>query len=78
MQSLYEEFKVLDKNNDGMISLDEIKDFLYEKLDVNYHGDLVQGKGEVDLSVADYIFDEIDQDDNGKVSIAEFVQAYFE
>jgi len=60
---------VLDKNNDGMISLDEIKDFLYEKLN---------GKGEVDLSVADYIFDEIDQDDNGKVSIAEFVQAYFE
>ena len=31
-QRLYEEFSVLDKNGDGMVSLDEVLDFLRSKV----------------------------------------------
>ena len=62
-----EEFKVLDKNNDGKITLDEIEMFLQEKAgDVKVESEYVQK-----------LFQEMDKDGDMKVDIDEFVNAFF-
>jgi hypothetical protein len=65
-QKLYEEFKQLDINQDGSITLDEIVQFLHSK----------SGQ-QVDTRLAEEIFAEIDKDQSGRVSLVEFVEAYF-
>ena len=65
-QKLYDEFKQLDINQDGSITLDEIVHFLQSK----------SGQ-QVDTRLAEEIFAEIDKDQSGRVSLVEFVEAYF-
>lgn len=55
---MYDEFKVLDVNNDGMISIEEIIQFLTKK-----------SGGKVDTRIAEELFEEIDADHSGRVSL---------
>lgn len=64
---LQEEFNVIDKNNDGRITLDEILDFLKEK----------SGGKEVEQEPIEVIFNAFDSDGNGRIELNEFVDGYF-
>ena len=64
---LQEEFNVIDKNNDGRITLDEILDFLKEK----------SGGKEVEREPIEVIFNAFDSDGNGRIELNEFVDGYF-
>ena len=75
-QKLYDEFKQLDINDDGSITLDEIVTFLKRKVRlVLLIG--MKSNNKVDTRLAEEIFEEIDQDHSGRVNLKEFVEAYF-
>eukprot|EP00347_Sterkiella_histriomuscorum_P014348 403361215 len=65
-QKLYDEFKKLDINNDGSITIEEVVEFLKQK-----------GGNNVDTRIAEELFIEIDRDQSGRISLNEFVESYF-
>ena len=67
MIQLRNEFSRIDLNRDGSISLQEIIQFLND-----------QTQGTVDTSIAEQIFQEIDEDGSGVIILDEFVSTYFE
>lgn len=66
-EQLTEAFSKIDLNRDGSITMDEIIRFLN-----------LQTKGTVDTSIAEQIFQEIDEDGSNKIELAEFVNSYFD
>ena len=66
-QQLRKEFESIDRNRDGTITLEEIVRFLNE-----------QTNGTVDTSMAEDIFQLLDEDGSGKILLEEFIDGYFE
>jgi Ca2+-binding EF-hand superfamily protein len=64
---LKEEFSKIDINRDGTISLEEIIKFLND-----------QTGGTVDTSIAEQIYNEMDEDGSGNIQLDEFIESYFE
>jgi len=64
---LQEEFAVIDKNNDGRITLEEIISFLQEK----------SGGKAVESDPIEIIFNAFDVNNDGRVELNEFVEGYF-
>ena len=65
---LQKEFSELDKNGDGLVSMDELQDFLNQK---------TKG-GSFDENITQEIFDMIDQNHDGRVTLDEFVTKYLD
>lgn len=66
-QQLRAEFSRIDLNSDNTITIEEIIQFLNK-----------QTNGTVDTSVAEQIFQELDEDGSGTILLDEFVSSYFE
>jgi Ca2+-binding EF-hand superfamily protein len=67
LTQLKNEFSKIDINKDGSITIDEIIRFLNE-----------QTNGTVDTSIAEQIFQDLDEDGSGVIYIDEFISTYFE
>ena len=63
---LKNEFRKIDHNGDGMITANEMVEFLVQL-----------SKGQIDTSIAEEIFGLMDKNGNGQVLIEEFVYAYY-
>lgn len=61
------EFQQLDINHDDKITIEEVAEFLRKR-----------AKGKIDLAIVQTLFDEMDKDENGHISLHEFVGAYFD
>ena len=67
-EKLQKEFNVLDKNQDGLVTLDELQQYLDQK-----------NKGQrFDPQITEEIYNMIDLNRDGKVTIEEFVSKYLE
>lgn len=69
------EFSKIDTNGDGTISEQELLDFMVHKVNEQKEGNQDH---DFHKEIASSIFQEIDRDQSGTITIEEFVSAYLE